>query len=186
MVRRALPHGHVAAVLGTLRDIGLDRRSGLWHRCRALVIALIVARLLAPASKLAAPAARPLTAAFSLGEPLGLARLPRRLSVALAGWASARGGREGARAQHRAPARWCSATCRRAIWRAAARLAQRGYTATARAAADRLRPAGAGDGCPVAIEAFEGVRDPRTLAAQIDKVKKRFALDHVVLVGDRG
>ena len=45
----------------------------------------------------------------------------------------------------------------------------------------------AGDGCPVAIEAFEGnTADPRTLAAQIDKVKKRFALDHVVLVGDRG
>ena len=42
-------------------------------------------------------------------------------------------------------------------------------------------------GCPVAIETFEGdTADPRTLAAQIDKVKKRFALDHVVLVGDRG
>ena len=39
----------------------------------------------------------------------------------------------------------------------------------------------------MAIEAFEGnTADPRTLAAQIDKVKKRFALDHVVLVGDRG
>ena len=43
------------------------------------------------------------------------------------------------------------------------------------------------DGCPVAIEVFEGdTADPRTLAAQIDKVKKRFALAHVVLVGDRG
>ena len=43
------------------------------------------------------------------------------------------------------------------------------------------------DGCPVAIEVFEGdTADPRTLATQIDKVKKRFALDHVVLVGDRG
>ena len=54
MVRRALPHGHVAAVLGTLRDIGLDRLLGpSGNRCRDLVIAMIVARLIAPASKLA-------------------------------------------------------------------------------------------------------------------------------------
>jgi hypothetical protein len=45
----------------------------------------------------------------------------------------------------------------------------------------------AADGCPVAIEVFAGdTGDPRTLAAQIDKVKRRFGLDHVVLVGDRG
>jgi len=43
------------------------------------------------------------------------------------------------------------------------------------------------DGCPVAIEVFEGsTGDPRTLAAQIDKIKHRFELSHVVLVGDRG
>jgi transposase len=43
------------------------------------------------------------------------------------------------------------------------------------------------DGCPVAIEVFEGsTGDPMTLAAQIEKVKQRFKLTHVVLVGDRG
>jgi hypothetical protein len=43
------------------------------------------------------------------------------------------------------------------------------------------------DGCPVAIEVFDGnTADPKTLAAQIDKLKHRFHLDHVVLVGDRG
>ena len=74
MVRRALPHGHVAAALGTLRDIGLDRLLGpAGNRCRDLVIAMIVARLIAPASKLAtARMLDPLTAAFSLGEALGL------------------------------------------------------------------------------------------------------------------
>ena len=74
VVRRALPHGHVAAVLGTLRDIGLDRLLGpAGNRCRDLVIAMIVARLIAPASKLAtARMLDPLTAAFSLGETLGL------------------------------------------------------------------------------------------------------------------
>lgn len=45
----------------------------------------------------------------------------------------------------------------------------------------------AADGCPVAVEVFAGdVGDPKTLAAQIDKLKKRFALKRVVLVGDRG
>jgi transposase len=43
------------------------------------------------------------------------------------------------------------------------------------------------DGCPVAIQVFEGnTGDPMTLAAQVEKLKQRFALDHVVLVGDRG
>ena len=43
------------------------------------------------------------------------------------------------------------------------------------------------DGCPVAIEVFEGnTADPMTLAAQVEKLKQRFQLDHVVLVGDRG
>ena len=43
------------------------------------------------------------------------------------------------------------------------------------------------DGCPVAIEVFDGnTGDPTTLAAQVRKLKQRFGLDHVVLVGDRG
>jgi len=43
------------------------------------------------------------------------------------------------------------------------------------------------DGCPVAVEVFEGnVADPKTLPSQIDKIRKRFAMDRVVLVGDRG
>src|SRR3974390_78727 len=43
------------------------------------------------------------------------------------------------------------------------------------------------DGCPVAIEVFDGnTADPMTLATQVDKLKQRFHLDHVVLVGDRG
>src|ERR1700756_1377155 len=43
------------------------------------------------------------------------------------------------------------------------------------------------DGCPVAIEVFDGnTADPKTLATQVEKLKQRFHLDHVVLVGDRG
>src|SRR5207244_730421 len=45
----------------------------------------------------------------------------------------------------------------------------------------------AADGCPVAVEVFDGnVGDPGTLAAQVTKLKQRFKLDRVVLVGDRG
>src|SRR6202040_1267298 len=45
----------------------------------------------------------------------------------------------------------------------------------------------AADGCPVAVEVFEGnTADPMTLSAQIDKLKQRFKLQRVVMVGDRG
>ena len=45
----------------------------------------------------------------------------------------------------------------------------------------------AADGCPVAVEVFEGnTADPLTLSAQIDKLKQRFHLQRVVMVGDRG
>ena len=56
-IRRSLPHGHVAAVLGMVRSLGLpallDRRPS---RSRDLAIALVAARLIAPASKLATAA----------------------------------------------------------------------------------------------------------------------------------
>src|SRR5258705_9116911 len=43
------------------------------------------------------------------------------------------------------------------------------------------------EGCPVAVEVFEGnTADPMTLSAQIDKLKQRFKLQLVVMVGDRG
>src|SRR5271166_1619326 len=73
-VTRTLPHGHVAAALGTARKIGLDRILGPdGNRCRDLVLALLVGRILEPTSKLAAARAlSPATAASSLGEVLGL------------------------------------------------------------------------------------------------------------------
>ena len=73
-VTRSLPHGHVAAALGTARRIGLDRILGPdGNRCRDLILALLVGRILEPTSKLAAARAlSPATAASSLGEVLGL------------------------------------------------------------------------------------------------------------------
>jgi len=73
-VTRSLPHGHVAAALGTARKIGLDRILGPdGNRCRDLALALVIGRILEPASKLAAARAlSPATAASSLGEVLSL------------------------------------------------------------------------------------------------------------------
>src|SRR4249919_2367290 len=147
IVRRALPHGHVAAVLGALRDIGLDRLLGpARNRCRDLVIAMIVARLIAPASKLAtARMLDPLTAASSLGAVLGLGPVDEdELYVALDWLGSPTGDREGARPQ--ASARGHARALRRvielpggALLRAgAARLQPRRQEGQA---ADRLRPA---------------------------------------------
>src|SRR6266513_6290115 len=71
---RSLPHGHVAAALGTARKIGLDRLLGPdGNRCRDLVLALAINRILDPGSKLAtARTLSPDTAASSLGDQLGL------------------------------------------------------------------------------------------------------------------
>ena len=76
-ITRSLPHGHVAAVLGSAQKIGLDRILGpKGDRCHDLVLALIVARILEPASKLAtARALSPATASSSLGSVLGLGKV---------------------------------------------------------------------------------------------------------------
>src|SRR4029077_19770404 len=73
-VTRSLPHGHVAAAIGTARKIGLDRIPGPGgNRCRDLVLAMIAARIVDPGSKLATMRAlTPMTATSSLGEVLGL------------------------------------------------------------------------------------------------------------------
>jgi transposase len=194
IVRRALPHGHVAAVLGTLRNIGLDRMLGPpRNRCRDLVIAMIVVRLIAPASKLAtARMLDPLTASSSLGEVLGLGPVDEdELYVAL-DWLGERQEaiekalarkhlHDGTLVLYDVSSSYVEGRC--------CELARLGYNRDGKKG--KLQIAYgllcAADGCPVAIEVFEGdTGDPRTLAAQIDKVKKRFALERVALVGDRG
>ena len=84
-IKRSLPHGHVAAVLGTAERLGLpklltERRGGrASRRYRDLVLAMIVNRVFAPASKLATlRALNPETAASSLGERLGLGEIEER------------------------------------------------------------------------------------------------------------
>jgi hypothetical protein len=193
-IERALPHGHVAAVLGTVRAVGLDRLLPRRpERLAKLALALIVARVVEPAAKLAT--ARQLseaTASHSLGALLGLGAVDEdELYRALDLLGQAQAGIERALARRHlkngclvlydVTSSYLEGRC--------CELAQRGYSRDGRPEKPQIvfGLLCAADGCPVAIEVFAGnTADPRTLSAQIDKLKKRFGLKRVVLVGDRG
>src|SRR6267154_1619606 len=191
---RALPHGHVAAALGVARQIGLDALlpDGP-ERQRNLALALIVERLIDPAAKLAtARALDETTAINSLGMTLGLGEVNAKEVYAALDWLGmAQPSIENALARRHL----CDGTLvlydvsSSYVEGRCCELAHFGHSRDHRS--DKMQIVYgllcAPDGCPVAIEVFEGdTGDPATLAAQIDKIKTRFALKHVVLVGDRG
>jgi Transposase DDE domain len=193
-VTRSLPHGHVAATLGTARKIGLDRILGPdGHRCRDLVLALLVGRVLDPVSKLAAARAlSPATASSSLGETLGLGEVDDDELYAALDWLGERQPAiettlarrhlsNGTLVLYDVSSSYMQGRC--------CPLAKRGYSRDGKKGMLQIVYGllCAADGCPVAIEVFNGnTADPTTLARQIAKLKQRFHLDHVVLVGDRG
>src|SRR6201996_1985679 len=193
-VTRSLPHGHVAAAIGTARKIGLDRILGPdGNRCRDLVLAMIAARILDPGSKLAtARALAPMTATTSLGEVLGLGDVEDRELYGALDWLHERQSAiEAAFARHHLKNGTLVLYDVSSSYLEGPRcpLAQRGYSRDGRKGSLQIVYGllCAPDGCPVAIEVFDGnTGDPTTLARQIEKLKQRFKLDHVVLVGDRG
>ena len=191
---RSLPHGHVAAVLSSLRQCGLEsliasRRS----RQRDLVVAMIVARILDPRSKLAT--ARGLsshTASDSLAEMLDLADADENELYQAMDWLLQRQTaietrladkhlQEGALVLYDLSSTWFEGRhCP---------LARYGYSRDRKRGSLQLVFGLLCDrqGWPLAIEAFQGdTADPSTVAAQVDKMRKRFGLSRVVLVGDRG
>jgi hypothetical protein len=191
---RSLPHGHVTAALGTARKIGLDRLLGPdGNRCRDLILALVVNRILNPGSKLAAARAlSPDTATSSLGQQLGLGVVGEDELYSALDWLAVRQPAiEAALAKRHftggtlvlydvsssyLEGRCCS-------------LAQFGYSRDGKRGKLQIVYGllCATDGCPVAIEVFAGsTADPATLTSQVTKLRQRFGLDHVVLVGDRG
>src|SRR5215831_13748078 len=194
-IRRSLPHGHVVAVLGTLRAIGLDQLLGkpADKRLAALAIALIASRLICPASKLAT--ARDLavdTAGSSLGWLLQLGAvdevelyraldwLGERQAAIEAGLAR-RHLKDGALVLYDVSSSWLQGRC--------CELARFGYSRDGKKGKLQIVHGllCAADGCPVAVEVFAGnTADPMTLSVQVDKLKQRFGLSRVVLVGDRG
>lgn len=193
-VRRALPHGHVAAALGTLRALGLDRILGpAGNRCRDLVLAMIVARLLAPDSKLATSRAlSPATAAFSLGEVRRLGDIAEDELYAALDWL---GERQAAIEAQLAQQHLTGSTLvlydvsSSSVEGRCCELAQIGYSRDGKKNKMQIVYGllCAADGCPIAIEVFAGnTGDPSTLATQIAKLKERFGLEHIARIGDRG
>jgi hypothetical protein len=194
---RSLPHGHVAAALGLLRKFGLDRllsQGGRQPRREvALCIAMIVARLIDPASKLAT--ARGLddeTATCSLGQVLGLGAVDEQELYEALDWLVGQQERiertlarrhlqNGMLVLYDVTSTYFEGrTCP---------LAKLGYGRDGKR--NKLQIVFGllctAEGCPVAVEVFEGnVGDPSTLASQIDKLKQRFGIERVVLIGDRG
>jgi hypothetical protein len=193
-VTRSLPHGHVAAALGTARKIGLDRILGPdGNRCRDLVLALLIGRILDPVSKLAAARTlTPATASSSLGEALGLGAVDDDELYTALDWLLARQAaietalarrhlQNGTLVLYDVSSSYMEGRC--------CPLAKRGYRRDGKKGTLQIVYGllCAPDGCPVAIAVFDGnTGDPTTLAPQIDKLKQRFGLSHVVLVGDRG
>jgi DDE family transposase len=193
-IRRALPHGHVAAVLATMRRLELPRLlARTATRERELALALIAGRVLHPASKLATLRARaPETASSSLGQVLGLGAIEEREIYAALDWLGAQQARlerrlarrhlrDGTLVLYDVSSSYLEGRC--------CPLARHGHSRDHRPdrpqivyglLCDR-------DGRPIAVEVFAGnSADPSTLGSQIDKLKRRFGLRHVVLVGDRG
>lgn len=193
-ISRSLPHGHVASVLGCLRNLHLDSIvDPVASRQRDLVMAMIVARILEPASKLAT--ARGLhsdTLHHSLGQVLKLDSADETELYQAMDWLLPRQARieqELARRQlshgglvlydltstyfegHHCP------------------LGKLGHSRDDKSGKPQivfglLTNAA---GCPVAVEIFEGnTGDPKTVAAQVKKLRERFGLSDVALVGDRG
>ena len=193
-IARSLPHGHVAAVLGTVRALGLEELiDPVPSRQRDLVTAMTVAQVIAPDSKLAiARGLQAGTAASSLGEVLDLGGCDEDDLYAAMDWLAARQDRieDALAARHLAGGTLVL------------------YDVSSAAFEGRTCPLGAighpkdgvrgrlqivyglltsKDGVPVAIEVFEGnTGDPTTVASQVGKLKDRFGITRVVLVGDRG
>ena len=191
---RALPHGHVVAALGVAHQIGLDELlpDGP-ERQRNLALALIVERLIDPAAKLAtARALDETTAINSLGVTLGLGEVKAKEVYAALDWLGmAQPSIEDALARRHL----CDGTLvlydvsSSYVEGRCCELAHFGHSRDHRS--DKMQIVYgllcSPDGRPVAIEVFDGnTGDPSTVGNQITKLKERFGLTRVVMVGDRG
>src|SRR6202789_3389083 len=198
-IERSLPHGHVAAALGTLRKLALDRlllstaKDAATRRQRDLVVGLIVDRLVAPRSKLGfVRAVNGESANSSLGEVLGLGKVAEREVYDALDWLGEQQQRieTGLARRHLKDGTLVLYDVSSSYLEGRkCPLAHHGYSRDHRP--DRLQIVYGllctREGLPVAVEVFDGnTADPATLSAQIAKLKRRFALERVVLVGDRG
>jgi transposase len=190
VIERSVPAGHVEALLAMSGRLGLSRlldRSP--SRERALCLAMIVQRAIAPGSKLA------MTRAFSqttlacelavegadedelYGALDWLLARQERIQAALA----RRHLREGTLVLYDVSSSYFEGR--------SCPLAKLGYSRDRKPGTPQIvyGLVCAPDGCPVAVDVFEGsLHDDKTLPAQIDKLKRRFGLRSVIVVSDRG
>ncbi len=191
---RSRPHGHIAAVLGIIRQSGLDRLLARKVQPeRELVLAMVVDRILAPRSKLAMT--RGLNAETldsTLGEMLGLGscdeddlyqgmdwllKQQERIEDALAKRHLA----NGSLVLYDVSSTYFEGHC--------CPLAKHGHSRDGKKDKPQIvfGLLTNGQGCPVAVEVFDGnTADPKTLAPQVKKLRERFKIERLVLVGDRG
>ena len=198
-IERSLPHGHVAAALKMIRKIALDRlilstvKDAASRRYCDLVVAMMVDRLIAPRSKLGfVRAVDEETAASSLGAVLDLGGVKEHEAYEALDWLIERQSRienglarrhlkDGVLVLYDVTSSYFEGRC--------CPLACYGHSRDHRD--DRPQIVYGllctREGLPVAVEVFDGnTADPSTLSVQVAKVKDRFAISHVVLVGDRG
>lgn len=193
-ITRSLPHGHVAAVLATMGHLQLDTvLDAEASRIRDQALALIAARILEPSSKLATSRSlRPETCHHTLGSELQLRSLNEDDLYAAMDWLVAR----------QAPIE--ALLARRHLRQGTlvlydltstyfeghhCPLAKYGYSRDERRSNPQIvfGILSSAEGCPVAVEVFEGnTGDPKTVAAQVAKLRERFYLERIILVGDRG
>ena len=191
---RSLPHGHVAAVLGTIRKLGIaPMLDASPSRQRDLAIAMIATRILEPRSKLAtARGLDPETATSSLVDTLELGSATADDLYEAMDWLFSRQARienrlakqhlsNGTLVLYDVSSTYFEGRC--------CPLAHLGHSRDERPGNLQIvfGMLTNADGCPVAVEVFEGnTGDPKTVASQVRKLRERFKLERIVLVGDRG
>jgi len=192
-ITRSLPHGHVAAVHAIARSLGLPALLGPAGPQRDLALALIISRVVAPASKLSTLA---WWADTTLGADLGVAGACTDDIYAAMDWLAGRqdGIEAGLAARHLAPeanpsrmalfdlsSSWMEGRC--------CPLAARGYSRDGKKGKLQIEyglltdPAGR----PVAVRVLPGsTGDPAAFTAIVQVMRDKFTLDRMVMVGDRG
>ena len=191
---RSRPHGHVAAVLGTLHRLHLDTLIDK-HSSRQLdlVVAMIVARVLEPASKLATSRAlHPDTLSSTLSELLHLDAPSEDELYAAMDWLLPQQPRI-----EQALAKRHLAEGAMVLYDLTSTYFEGRHCPLAKLGHSRDDKKGKlqvvfglmtnAEGCPVAVEVYAGnTSDPKTVSDQVTKLRKRFGLQRVILVGDRG
>jgi transposase len=193
-VVRNLPHGHVAAVLGALRKLEVENLiASRPSEERALAVAMIVARIIDPCSKLATcQGLNDETMFTSLGETLKLGPVETDDFYGAMDWLLGRQKRIENKLSRRHLEDGClvlydvsstyytGTTCS---------LAKFGHSRDRKKGFPQIQFGLLcnGEGCPVSVEVFDGkMGEPKTLGTQIEKIRKRFLVKRVILVGDRG